>query len=757
MSDRYIRYYDSNSGSTTTGTFNFDKSKKYKLNKTSGSIEEVTALTPLAADEISIPGSKSSLRRIGDLERNITILASKAGISGATNSDTDTVLKTSAQALSTASNALTSSNATITLARGDGTTDVVTVNNVANASAATTATKWATARTLTLAGDASGSVSIDGSANVSLTVAVANDSHTHAFVNLTSKPTTLAGYGITDAYTSTNVDASIATAISNLVNSAPGTLDTLNELAAALGDDPNFATTVTNSIATKLNTSSYTAADVLTKIKTVDGAASGLDADLLDGNHASAFALASHTHDDRYYTESEADSRFVNASGGTMSSDLTVSKAAAKVRLYDSAGTTGNNPAIEWDTPANQGISLSLNVYDGELPQAGYGMVFGPSTTNTQWPATGNLSVSVLGELYAGSESLSSVNRVFHDGYHPNADTLTTARNIALAGDVTGSANFDGSGNISITATVADDSHNHIISNVDGLQAALDGKAPTSHTHDYVPERSRSDWNDSTVINDVIGQMAWKHHGNNHTIFDASNSTSPTGVAKNNTNPDVPWAATYPTLMGYNGTNTYGVRVDIARKAELLGGLAATQFLRSDVASTSTSTVNAATFNATSTAGGGFQGIDADTATAPSFTWTADLNTGIYRPAADQLGITTGGAARGVFSATGLSVTGSITATGDVTAYSDERLKDNIEVIPNAGEKVAALRGVTFTRKADGIASTGLVAQDVAAVLPEAVIEGDDGMLSVKYGNIVGLLVEAIKELQAEVAELKKK
>jgi len=163
------------------------------------------------------------------------------------------------------------------------------------------------------------------------------------------------------------------------------------------------------------------------------------------------------------------------------------------------------------------------------------------------------------------------------------------------------------------------------------------------------------------------------------------------------------------------------------------------------------------TFNATSTSGGGFQGIDADTATSPSFTWSADLNTGIYRPAADQLGITTGGAARGIFSATGLSVTGSITATGDVTAYSDERLKDNIEVIPNAGEKVAALRGVTFTRKADGIASTGLVAQDVAAVLSEAVIEGDDGMLSVKYGNIVGLLVEAIKELQAEVAELKKK
>ncbi|MBT5122877.1 MAG: hypothetical protein HOM38_09165, partial [Euryarchaeota archaeon] len=79
------------------------------------------------------------------------------------------------------------------------------------------------------------------------------------------------------------------TAAANVVDSAPGTLDTLNELAAALGDDPNFATTVTNSIGTKLNASSYTAADVLTKIKTVDGSGSGLDADLWDGQQFSSY------------------------------------------------------------------------------------------------------------------------------------------------------------------------------------------------------------------------------------------------------------------------------------------------------------------------------------------------------------------------------------------------------------------------------------------------------------------------------------
>jgi hypothetical protein len=81
-----------------------------------------------------------------------------------------------------------------------------------------------------------------------------------------------------------------------LVDTAPETLDTLNELAAALGDDPNFATTVSSQIGAKLDSSAYTASDVLTKIKTVDGAASGLDADLLDGQHANAFAAASHSH-----------------------------------------------------------------------------------------------------------------------------------------------------------------------------------------------------------------------------------------------------------------------------------------------------------------------------------------------------------------------------------------------------------------------------------------------------------------------------
>ena len=72
--------------------------------------------------------------------------------------------------------------------------------------------------------------------------------------------------------------------------------------------------------------------------------------------------------------------------------------------------------------------------------------------------------------------------RIYMDNYHPEADTLTTARTISLDGDVTGSVSFDGSQNVSITTTVVDDSHAHVIANVDGLQAALDGKLATSST-----------------------------------------------------------------------------------------------------------------------------------------------------------------------------------------------------------------------------------------------------------------------------------
>ena len=106
----------------------------------------------------------------------------------------------------------------------------------------------------------------------------------------------------------------------------------------------------------------------------------------------------------------------------------------------------------------------------------------------------------------------------------------------------------------------------------------------------------------------------------------------------------------------------------------------------------------------------------------------------------------------------GLSVSGAITATGDITAFSDASLKDNVEIIPDALWRVSQVNGYTFNRIdiEDAPRQTGVIAQELQKVLPEAVHENEDGILSVAYGNVVGLLIEAIKELSAKVERLER-
>ena len=113
----------------------------------------------------------------------------------------------------------------------------------------------------------------------------------------------------------------------------------------------------------------------------------------------------------------------------------------------------------------------------------------------------------------------------------------------------------------------------------------------------------------------------------------------------------------------------------------------------------------------------------------------------------------------------GLTINGAITATGDITAYytSDKRHKNNIQTIPNALEKVTKLNGVTWEWNDDvhevtkSTPKTGLIAQEVQEVLPEIVKTRDDGFLALDYSKMMGLMVEAIKELSAKVKELENK
>ena len=104
-----------------------------------------------------------------------------------------------------------------------------------------------------------------------------------------------------------------------------------------------------------------------------------------------------------------------------------------------------------------------------------------------------------------------------------------------------------------------------------------------------------------------------------------------------------------------------------------------------------------------------------------------------------------------------LDISGTIRATGDVIAYSDARVKDNVTTVENALDKVKSLRGVTYTRKDDDTKSlkVGVIAQEVLPILPEVVQQDNNGNYSVAYGNMVGVLIEAIKEQQRQIDDLK--
>ena len=107
-----------------------------------------------------------------------------------------------------------------------------------------------------------------------------------------------------------------------------------------------------------------------------------------------------------------------------------------------------------------------------------------------------------------------------------------------------------------------------------------------------------------------------------------------------------------------------------------------------------------------------------------------------------------------------MSQDGTATFNGDVNApnfntTSDATLKTNVETLTGSLDAVKSLRGVSFDWIKNGGSEVGVIAQEVEDVLPDVVNTNEDGIKSVKYGNIVAVLIEAMKEQQAQIDELK--
>lgn len=123
---------------------------------------------------------------------------------------------------------------------------------------------------------------------------------------------------------------------------------------------------------------------------------------------------------------------------------------------------------------------------------------------------------------------------------------------------------------------------------------------------------------------------------------------------------------------------------------------------------------------------------------------------------ASEIRLRVGSEANTVSNAFTFDSSGNFTAAGNVTAYSDENLKENVETIEGALDLVKNLRGVRFDWITSGKPAIGVIAQEVQPYLPEVVLETEQGMLSVAYGNLVAVLINAVNELAAQVEDLKK-
>ena len=145
-------------------------------------------------------------------------------------------------------------------------------------------------------------------------------------------------------------------------------------------------------------------------------------------------------------------------------------------------------------------------------------------------------------------------------------------------------------------------------------------------------------------------------------------------------------------------------------------------------------------------------GVTVGTASTPSVYFNGDIQTGFFSPTAGNFNVVSVGSTVLNVNTSGIIVTGITTAT-DFDSLSDINYKENIVTVNNALLKVEQLRGVKFDWKESGSPSYGVIAQELEQVLPE-LVHGNDPK-TVNYNGIIGVLIEAIKELKAEVEELK--
>jgi len=403
-----------------------------------------------------------------------------------------------------------------------------TISSSITGNSATT-TKLESPININLTGDVSGSVTsdisssinIDGSENITFDVTVADDSHIHDTryyteiesdnkflgINATADNSTLLDNNNSAYYldwtNTTNKPDPTLTLDGDVTGSITMTNLTGGTYTITVNDDSHNhiisnVDGLQNALDSKLNSSVYTASDVLSKIKTVDGTGSGLDADYLDGNHASVFELNTNKNIANGYAGLDDSAKIPlslipdlgNPDTFVINSTDTRPTGSEGDKIYekdtgDSYIHDGTSWVIQADADwANINIDWT-NINNKPDPTITLGGDLSGSVTLTDL-GNGTLTATVADDshnhIIGNVDGLQTAldGKLDSNSNAVSASKLNTARTISLGGDLSGSISFDGSSNVTLSATVSDDSHNHTIGNIDNLQSSLDAKLNSS-------------------------------------------------------------------------------------------------------------------------------------------------------------------------------------------------------------------------------------------------------------------------------------
>jgi len=653
-----------------------DKNKKYKYSPTGDLVESTGTL---GDNEISMSGSKSSLRRAADMERNISILATTmltTDNGSGVDSPAEVKAAAASDATSKANAALVSAKAYADQAEADAesaaSSDATTKANNAKSQAISAASSDATTKANNAKSQAISAAASDATtkANAALVSAkaYADQAEADAESAASSDATTKANNAKSQAISAAAADATSkanaarAGAVADVTNGAGAAFNTLKEIQDAMATDSELSSAIASVTSSAASTA---AADATTKANAALASAK-VYADAQDTN----------TH------------RAISNSVTSTSTSVSASSAAVKA-AYDRS----------WP-------NTTYSVGDGGLSQINFTSTDHTKLNGIESGATADqTSAQLLASLKTvDSNGTAGLNAGTVDGLTLNG-TTNNAANKVVRTDANGYANFGWINTASGASTSApariyasNDSYLRYMTPASLAPYILNqGSTKNSHTHAYLP-------------------------------------TSGGNVSNN---------ITFGSNYGHGVTGLYS-----ATKFQQVYSMGA-----------------AYTLDDNGVAPGNFYGI----------AWTHSNNTNANgrKIAGHHAAYMSSGTTRS-------AIGDSIWTSGNVTAYSDERVKENLEIIPDALDKVCQLNGYTYDRT-DLTPATpeevptvyahnptdrhvGVIAQEVLKVLPEAVTGGpnstpgsEDDHYSVAYGNIVALLIEAVKELKAEIDVLKSK